>query len=390
MTLSIKRLLLPIGIAFAALLWAATNTAAQVIDVQIRNQTVVTSTQLTFEIWMRAGTGYVTQTGPYNAATNPESNGAWTGMTQRYDFTFADPAITSITSTSSNRVSSLSSSGSSVVQAAASGYDAAIGVTFGRSSANTQPDLTTTWTLYTTITVNVNGGTIAATDQITPRFATPSAATSKWSNGASPGTNRSFNNVVATPLPVKLRTFTAMATGGHQARLSWVTANEQDVHHFEIERSGDGTIFDHVVGQVTAAGNSSSERSYELYDNAPATGMNYYRLKIADKNGQNSYSEVRTVRFESENIARVAFYPNPLHAANAGDARLLIQVASEQELSYTISDVSGKIVGMGNIKAAKGSGSYRLGDMSALADGSYYLTVKGAALDTTIKISKSE
>ena len=62
---------------------------------------------------------------------------------------------------------------------------------------------------------------------------------------------------------------------------------------------------------VRAAGNSSTKRSYQLNDNEPYLGLNYYRLKMVDTDGSFEYSEVRQVNFGNRDLRILSAYPNP-------------------------------------------------------------------------------
>ncbi|MEK7226351.1 MAG: LamG domain-containing protein, partial [Bacteroidota bacterium] len=84
---------------------------------------------------------------------------------------------------------------------------------------------------------------------------------------------------VLTPysLPLKLGDFTAVRKPAG-IQLNWETITEQNVSHFEIERSSDGSSFN-TIGQVTARGNSTDKQYYTFTDQQPAAGTNFYRLK---------------------------------------------------------------------------------------------------------------
>ena len=85
-------------------------------------------------------------------------------------------------------------------------------------------------------------------------------------------------------LPIKLLGFTATKEGSKNL-LQWTTVQEVNSSYFEVERSGDGVNYK-AIGQVNGAGNSSVAKNYSLVDAKPVNGMNYYRLKMVDKDGQ--------------------------------------------------------------------------------------------------------
>jgi hypothetical protein len=348
-------------LAALSLLLSSTRSSAQVIDIDIRNTTVVTPTQFTFEIWMKAGVGYVTQTAPFNNPNNMEPNGCWTGMGIRVDFSFADPAVTAITSTSQARVPGLSIAGSSVVNPSVRpGTDAGIILSYGRPSDNSIPDLDNNWTKYATVTVNVNAGTVVPSDVAALRIGSPSPtpATSNWTNAAS-GTRHQYapDNSNNFPLPLTLTEFTARKTlDGQRSELSWTTVQESGVAFFSVERSTDGKSWEKgAVAGVRAVGTSASRLDYQTYDNEPARGTNYYRLKMVDKNGSFTYSPVRTVNFDQQ--TQYSLSPNPatdkinVSGIKAGSRVCLFNMAGQQLTQLYANGDSGLTIPVNNLAA---------------------------------------
>ncbi|HMK03235.1 MAG TPA: T9SS type A sorting domain-containing protein [Ferruginibacter sp.] len=107
-------------------------------------------------------------------------------------------------------------------------------------------------------------------------------------------------------LPVKLVYFTAIADG-NKVRLNWEVYNEQDTKLYEVERSFNAVDF----SKLSTVNSLDQLRSaYTDHDFAPASGWNYYRLKIIDRSGSYFYSQVRPVRFE-KGLEQVKIFPNP-------------------------------------------------------------------------------
>ncbi len=132
----------------------------------------------------------------------------------------------------------------------------------------------------------------------------PSSSTYKiqWTNGA---------------LPVKLEYFTAEKKDERSAIVKWATASEINNDHFEVERSADAQQWTRI-GTVPGAGNSNDHLDYSLDDNDPLPGINYYRLKQVDYDGQYEYSDIAEVEFSGEegmhSATVMTIYPNPLPA----------------------------------------------------------------------------
>jgi len=106
-------------------------------------------------------------------------------------------------------------------------------------------------------------------------------------------------------LPLKLVYFTA-AADANKVRLNWDVTNEQDVRYYEVEKSLSAVTFSHLS---TVNSLQQSQSLYTDYDQAPAAGWNYYRLKITDKQGNVTYSPVRAVNFNGEESIKI--FPNP-------------------------------------------------------------------------------
>ena len=128
-------------------------------------------------------------------------------------------------------------------------------------------------------------------------------------------------------LPLTLLYFTALADG-NKVRLNWDVANEENILYYEVERSFTANGFSHLLN-VSSLQRSRSQ--YTDYDYAPATGWNFYRLKMVDKSGRFTYSPVRAVKFE-KGLEEVKIFPNPaitilniqLPSSYSGKVRLLV------------------------------------------------------------------
>lgn len=96
---------------------------------------------------------------------------------------------------------------------------------------------------------------------------------------------------------------------GNDVLLKWKTQTEVNSDHFEIERSADGRNFT-SIGTKRAAGNSTTEISYEDVDPSMNASVYYYRLKLVDVDGRFSYSNIAMVR-KPGSVKSVRMYPNP-------------------------------------------------------------------------------
>lgn len=110
------------------------------------------------------------------------------------------------------------------------------------------------------------------------------------------------------PLPINLISFEAIKQT-NSVLLQWVTANEVNSSKFIVERSGDGTNYI-SIGTVPAK-NTAGNNYYNLTDMQPIAGLNYYRLKMVDKDNAYQYSPVRKINFNNTGDD-ITMYPNPV------------------------------------------------------------------------------
>ncbi len=171
------------------------------------------------------------------------------------------------------------------------------------------------------------------------------------------------------PLPVELVDFKA-TTIGKQVELSWITAAEINNSHFEIERSLDGARFD-FLGQKEGFGTSNTNNYYNFMDTEAVPGETYYRLKQVDYNGDYTYSDVVSVRIDSDQVI-VNVSPNPV--TNTTVVRLGTDVAPNTVLELLSS--TGQIVR--TYKVQDDASSLEI-DMTGLAEGIYLLSVANAS-----------
>ncbi len=113
--------------------------------------------------------------------------------------------------------------------------------------------------------------------------------------------------ILNSTLPISLKDFVATSETD-KVILNWSTASELNTANFIIQASADGSSFT-SIGTENAIG--SGRNSYQFTDNNPTNGLNYYRLKSVDKDGNFSFSKIVKVEFSISN-AQLSIYPNPV------------------------------------------------------------------------------
>lgn len=117
---------------------------------------------------------------------------------------------------------------------------------------------------------------------------------------------------VSFPVPLKLLSFTALADNTATQKIvntAWTTDNEVNTDRFQVERSSDWISF-YSIGSVPAINNINTH-FYAFTDNNPLNGISYYRLKMVDRSGYFTYSQVISINIRGNN--RLTISPNPVH-----------------------------------------------------------------------------
>lgn len=203
---------------------------------------------------------------------------------------------------------------------------------------------------------------------------TSTTAAVRLGSGTIDGNNNSLDFAVQTPaprnsaslygptvsLPVRLQSFTA-TKGAGSVGLSWKTALEENTVSFIIERSSDGRLF-MALGTLPAAGKPNT---YSYTDVATPVGIQYYRLRVTDKDGAVSYSHIIAVNRNGKSAAQL--YPNP-----AGNT-VVIEVTGTAGHAIQVTDLSGRIVK--TIAVVQPGDSSLSVDVSDLVSGIYLVKV---------------
>lgn len=161
---------------------------------------------------------------------------------------------------------------------------------------------------------------------------------SNWtqSSGAVTLTCTDFTNHM---LPVELVGF-KVEEKNKKAYLNWSTATEINNDRFEVEHSKDGEEW-RKIGSISGNGNSVIVNNYGFIHEYPNYGINYYRLKQIDYDGQFEYSKVISVNLKGENGEVGEFYPNP---SKSGLVNLDYHAQNDDEISVTVFDLTGKLM----------------------------------------------
>lgn len=171
-----------------------------------------------------------------------------------------------------------------------------------------------------------------------------------------------------TPLPITLTSFTGTLQSNNTVLLEWETAIEINSDRYEIERSEDGIGFK-KIGEVPAAGNSTSPLRFEFEDSSPVPGIQYYRLRMVDKDGRFTFSHVVSIA-NKKPIEVLTLSPNPLKDGNT--ILITLDGLSETDGQIILFDVAGKKLSNWSLEAGQYEQSL---DLGAITQGVYIVRV---------------
>lgn len=180
-------------------------------------------------------------------------------------------------------------------------------------------------------------------------------------------------------LPLQLLSFTAQHNGESNL-LKWSTANEINTDHFEIERSSNTINFE-TTGSVQAVGSSKLNNDYQYTDAQPLKAINYYRLKMVDKDGKYVYSSIQSIN----NIKSfdVTLYPNPVKN------NIILNFSSERimDLQMQIVNTEGKILLAKKIQITQGESKQTI-NAASFSSGNYFVKLISSEGEIALKFVK--
>jgi hypothetical protein len=179
-------------------------------------------------------------------------------------------------------------------------------------------------------------------------------------------------------LPATLGSF-AGELRGTTATLRWNTLTEEKLSAFYIEQSRDARNW-YEVGRVAAqnvVGGANYQHSFEKFG-AP---VSFFRLKITDKDGSFSYSQL--VMLKSESKAKAEIIGNPVHQ----NITVAIHSATRERITAEVVDMNGRRV-VNQVYEHPGGSSILEIPASKMSGGMYLLRLNGKDVHETIRVMK--
>ncbi|MFN0188987.1 MAG: T9SS type A sorting domain-containing protein [Bacteroidia bacterium] len=221
-----------------------------------------------------------------------------------------------------------------------------------------------------------NGTHVAASGNPTTPIANRSVFTSLGQFGI---TSTSIN-----PLPVELTSFDVIPYNA-AAKITWSTASEKNSDYFIVERSKDNKKFEEIK-KVTAAGNSSSPRNYEVVDYNPLMGTSYYRLSQTDFDGKQETFDPKPFNNTKSNsgIKNMVASPNPFET----NLQLKFESDINGMVPMTITLVNGQLIYNGNLSVKQGKNTISLPLADQLKSGAYIVNIGEGGMKNSTRIIK--
>lgn len=177
-------------------------------------------------------------------------------------------------------------------------------------------------------------------------------------------------SIITGTLPVVLTPLKGYYSKGI-SHLYWKSLQESNSSHFEIQRSNDGINYSQV-GKVIAKSASDKEVEYSFDDLRANGGLNYYRLKLLDKDGKYQYSNIEVVNVNIEGINITAIYPAPF----TDNVNIVVSSEIRAQTSINLFDNTGKLLVSQQSVLNKGVTNLSIDNLGKLTSGMYIIKVQ--------------
>ena len=178
-----------------------------------------------------------------------------------------------------------------------------------------------------------------------------------------------FTTTPAVVLPVTFTHVKAYRQAAH-INVEWKVENEMNIKSYNVEKSADGIHFTTLTVKA-ATGNGTGSASYQVTDDHPVTGYNYYRIRSNSGDGKISLTQV--VKALMGTLKQdIAIYPNPIT-----DGMIHLQFMNEPAGKYGIRLLNklGQVILRKEVTRMDGSSTELIQWDYNLAHGMYQLEV---------------
>lgn len=180
---------------------------------------------------------------------------------------------------------------------------------------------------------------------------------------------KSFNVVSLITLPVRYIDLTAVLNNDI-VNLKWITKDELNVDHFELERSTNGSSFV-LLNNRQAVGNTTGQTDYTFLDDirSLSSATIYYRVKTVDEDGKFYYSKVVMVVLRRS--ASIFTWPNPF----TDNVNLKINAIARSKATIRLYTSNGLLIKQVDATLAAGSNFILVDGLAQLSKQVYVIDV---------------
>src|SRR5690606_6839358 len=182
-------------------------------------------------------------------------------------------------------------------------------------------------------------------------------------------------------LPIKLSAFSGNMSNGN-VNLDWSVTENETGDYFEVEKSDNGSKF--IKAATVPVTNAYGSANYNTQLKADASNVNYYRLKLINKDGSTSYSKVLSFRNNHGSNTTLKVLQNPI----VNGLTFNYQTQTNGEYQVSLVSANGLRVLSTPMNLQKGTNLVSLNVNSSLPNGIYILEVARGAERSIVKIIK--
>ncbi len=174
-----------------------------------------------------------------------------------------------------------------------------------------------------------------------------------------------LSSLSGPPLPVVFTDFYSQCDR-YRIILQWKTAQEFNSSHFVVERNTSGVWT--AIGQLSAAGNSSTEKNYLFIDNNIGISA-YYRIAQYDSDGQVKYTGIVIADCASKEAVQAL--PTPFRQ----QFTVTVQSSNRGPATLRIVDASGALIMQRQLNLQQGVNQFNV-DLHQAAAGVYLVMIE--------------
>ena len=161
--------------------------------------------------------------------------------------------------------------------------------------------------------------------------------------------------------------------------LNWQVDSRKEVDLFEVQSSTERNGQYSSIGTITPSGSSQ----YQFTDPQLASGINYYRLRIVEKNGKESFSKTVSLFYQKEGTQLLTAWPS----VTQGLTNLVFMSPEKTQAQLNIMDAQGRLMKTMKIQINEGRNTIPI-DLMGFNGGIYFINVATNKGKLNVKVVK--